>query len=78
MKNFSAIICFIIIIIGFNIFPYSYLCFKNPINGCTDVDFWWNLPREWGNYIGINWPGYLFLNFVVILVASKVYGKLQQ
>lgn len=76
MKQLFALISLGLILTSFNFFPYSYLCFKYPINGCTDSDFWWKLPTDWINYNGINWLGYLFQNFVVILVVTKVYNKL--
>jgi hypothetical protein len=76
MRGFLAIISLIIILICFFYFPYSYLCYAYPINGCSDSAFFWDLPKSWVNYKGINWSGYFFRNFIIILIVIKLYGKL--
>lgn len=54
------------------------MCYSYPINGCSDSAFFWDLPKRWGNYKGINWAGYFFRNFIIILIVIKLYSKLTE
>ena len=78
MKQILALISLILIVISLNFFPYEYSCFRYPLAGCSDSDFWWNLPSKWESYNGINWLGYIFQNFIVILIVVKVFNKLTE
>jgi hypothetical protein len=76
MKNFSAFLAFILIIVTWNYFPYSYFCLDYPLTGCDASSFWWNLPKEAYQYKGIRWGSYFITNFILTLIILFVFNGL--
>lgn len=76
MKTIFAIIIIIALLITWNHVPYSYSCYDNPITGCVKYDFWWKIPYDWSNYMGIKWSSYFTTNIVATVIIFWVMGKL--
>lgn len=76
MKNFTAFLALILIIITWNYFPYSYFCADYPLTGCDASSFWWKLPKEAFKYKGIRWGSYFITNFIITLIIVFIFNNL--